>query len=125
MISRILGGSTVILLIVSLTLYGFWQKTLANNEILKSNIATLKRDKEIQDITISKLTAAATLNAQLIQDYGSERDELAHAAEATRTEINKRRATEAFNALQRPFKVGNDTDRRIRSSLVRFSGNKN
>jgi len=125
MISKILGGSTVLLLIVSLLLYGLWQKSLAENEILRSNVATLENDKKLQDTTIKGLNELAKLNAQTIQKYGDERNELIQEAEAARTKINSLRATEAFDALQRPFEIGNATDERIRSSLLRFSGNKN
>jgi len=125
MISKILGGSTVLLLIVSLLLFGLWQKSLAENEILRSNIATLENDKQLQDTTIKGLNELAILNAQTIQKYGDERNELIQAEEATRTEINSLRATEAFDALQKPFEIGNATDKRIRASLLRFSGNKN
>jgi preprotein translocase subunit SecF len=125
MFSQILGGVSVVLLIAALMLYGMWQKALAENEVLKSNVDTLQQAKAVQDATINSLTETNKLNAKTIQDYGNERNEIIKATQQANAKITKLRETEAKNALLKPFEAGLATDSRIRDSVLRFTGHQN
>jgi 2-methylaconitate cis-trans-isomerase PrpF len=102
-----------------------WQKALAENEVLKSNVDTLQQAKAVQDATINSLTETNKLNAKTIQDYGNERNEIIKATQQANAKITKLRETEAKNALLKPFEAGLATDSRIRDSVLRFTGHQN
>lgn len=105
-ITKGLGVLCVGLLLSTAWYYSAYQKSLADNEILKSNVTTLTLNVEEKQLTIETLEIQQQkLNSNLSILVQSHNETTTSLSQAT-AEINSLRVKEAERAYEDPFTAG-------------------
>ena len=105
-LTKLLGGLSLISLSGLFLLYGIWQGEKANNEVLKSNIATLELSLETQRQSIQSLEREL-INKQesITQLITSNENSFSYLTEELQ-ELNRLRVLEARKAYEQPYEAG-------------------
>ena len=131
MISKLLGGSTLMLALAAAVLYGLWQREQVKVAKLESQIENLNQAIKIQEQAIAGLQKDKERVFELINTQQAEKqklaDELKAAQEQTNAnilQIERLKQGELRRALQEPFERGNAASDRTHRSLCRLFGTK-
>lgn len=118
--TKIFGGLSVALLISTLWYYSQYQKEVANNEILISNIQKLEITIDTQKLTIESLQKDQKGLVDSVSDLTSNNNNLHSSMTQALSEVNSLRGTLLQRSLDNPFAVSNiNTDRwQSRKALI-------
>ena len=122
--TKIFGVLSIVLLCSSLWFYSQYQKELANNEILRSNVVQLEQAVETQKITLDSLKKDQKDLTKSIQDLTSQNSVLLSELTDSISEINSLRITIEEKSLDDPFGASVIAEKMFNDRLEAIGGKK-